>query len=706
MYVTSLFQVLPQQVTLEAIQEVETLPRRSKHIREEPVQPHQQRFSQQIKVSVAQGHVRTPSPPPKPRFKSYAYTQAAYVMSPDPKGKMFPTQHLEGHQQQLLAASPMDTEVDLEGYQTALEEVLSWLLSAEDSLQAQGDISSDVEEVKEQFHTHEGFMMELTAHQGRVGDVLQVGSQLLSLGKLSEDEENEIQEQMNLLNSRWENLRVTSLEKQNNLHRVLMDLQNQQLRQLSDWLAKTEERTERIESEPLGPDLENLKRQVEEHKALQEDLEQEQVKVNSLTHMVVVVDEASGDKATAALEYQLQHLGNRWAAICRWTEDRWYLLQDVLRKWLQFTDEQSLFDTWLTEKEDALNSIHTTDFKDQNEMLESLQKLAILKGELEIKRQTMDKLNSLSQDLLSAVKNKALSQKLEGWLEKVSQSWNSLAQKLESSSKQISQAVATTQTSLTQTTVMETVTMVTTREQILVKHAKEELPPPPPHKKRQIVVDSEIRKRFDVDTTELHSWMTRSEAVLQSPEFAIYRKEGNLSDLREKVQAIEREKPEKNRKLQDANRSAEALVEQMVNEGLNADNIKQASEQLNNRWIEFCQLLSERLAWLEYQNNIIAFYSQLQQLEQTVIAAENWLKAQPTPAADPDAVKTQLDKCKDEVIRFSALKPQIEKLMVQSKALKEKKHGPIFLEADFVAFTNHFNQVYDDVKAREKHLQT
>lgn len=41
--------------------------------------------------------------------------------------------------------------------------------------------------------------------------------------------------------------------------------------------------------------------------------------------------------------------------------------------------------------------------------------------------------------------------------------------------------------------------------------------------------------RFDVDTTELHSWMTRSEAVLQSPEFAIYRKEGNLSDLGERI---------------------------------------------------------------------------------------------------------------------------------------------------------------------------
>lgn len=40
---------------------------------------------------------------------------------------------------------------------------------------------------------------------------------------------------------------------------------------------------------------------------------------------------------------------------------------------------------------------------------------------------------------------------------------------------------------------------------------------------------------MDVDITELHSWITRSEAVLQSPEFAIYRKEGNFSDLKEKV---------------------------------------------------------------------------------------------------------------------------------------------------------------------------
>ncbi|XP_075813326.1 dystrophin isoform X1 [Microtus pennsylvanicus] len=707
MYITSLFQVLPQHVSIEAIQEVEMLPRPAKvTTREEHFQlHHQMHYSQEITVSLAQGYEQTSSSP-KPRFKSYAYTQAAYVATSDSTRSPFPSQHLGAPEDKAFGSSLMETEVNLDSYQTALEEVLSWLLSAEDTLQAQGEISNDVEKVKEQFHTHEGFMMDLTSHQGRVGNVLQLGSQIIGKGKLSEDEETEVQEQMNLLNSRWECLRVASMEKQSNLHKVLMDLQNQKLKELDDWLTKTEVRTKKMEEEPFGPDLEDLKCQVQQHKVLQEDLEQEQVSVNSLTHMVVVVDESSGDHATAALEEQLKVLGDRWANICKWTEERWVLLQDILLKWQRFTEEQCRFSTWLSEKEDAMKKIQTSGFKDQNEMVSSLQKISVLKIDLEKKRQTMEKLSSLNEDLLSALKNKSVTQKMEIWMENFAQRWDNLAQKLEKSSAQISQAVTTTQPSLTQTTVMETVTMVTTREQILVKHAQEELPPPPPQKKRQITVDSEIRKRLDVDITELHSWITRSEAVLQSPEFAVYRKEGNILELKEKVNAIAREKAEKFRKLQDASRSAQALVEQMVTEGADAESIKQASEQLNNRWREFCQLLSERINWLEYQNNIITFYNQLQHLEQITTTAENWLKTQPTIPTEPIAIKSQLKICKDEVNRLSILQPQIEQLRIKNISLKEKGQGPIFLDADFVAFTNHFNHIFANVQAREKELQT
>ncbi|MGH0119294.1 UNVERIFIED_CONTAM: hypothetical protein FKN15_025765, partial [Acipenser sinensis] len=619
MYVTSLFQVLPQQVTIEAIREVETLPRHTKVTQEEHFQiQHQQRYSQQITVSVAQGRVRTPSPSLKPRYKSYAYTQAAYVMSSDQKRRRFSPQP-EAQEGKVVGSPLMEAEVHLDSYQSALEEVLTWLLSAEDALHTHGDVSSDVEEVKEQFHTHE------------------VGSDTVQ-----------------------------------RLHEVLMFLQHQQLKQLEGWLTTTEARINRMETQPLGPDLEDVKHQVEEHKLLQEDLETEQVRVNSLTHMVVVVDESSGDSATAVLEEKLQSLGGRWAAICKWTEERWILLQEILLKWQNFTEEQCLFDAWLIEKEEAVNRIQTTDFKDQNEMVTSLRQLAVLKGDLEMKRQAMDKLCTLSQDLLSAMKNKDVAQKLEARLEDFAQRWDSLVQALEKSSTQISQAVTTAQ----------------------------------PQKKRQIVVDSELRKRFGVDTTELHSWMTRSEAILQSPEFAISRKEGNLSDLQERVNAIEREKPEKHRKLQDANRSAQALVEQMVNEGLNADDIKQASEQLNSRWVEFCQLLGERLAWLQYQNKILAFYTQLQQIEQAVVTAENWLRSQQAPAADPEPIKLQLEKCKDEVARLSALQLKVEKLKDQGKELKEKEDVAMFLEADTAALTDHCNQVLTDLQTRETQLNT
>ncbi|XP_043928331.1 dystrophin isoform X3 [Protopterus annectens] len=706
MYITSLFQVLPQKITIEAIHEVESLPRQPKVTREERIQtPQKQHYTQQITVTVAQGRVRTPSPSPKPRFKSYAYTQAAYVLSPDQKMRQSPSQQLEVPEIKLLGVSLKHSAEDLDSYQSTLEEVLAWLLSAEDRLQAQEDISSNVEEVKEQFHGHEGFMMELTSHQGNVGNVLHVGSQLLSEGKLSEDEENEIREQMNLLNSRWENLRVASMERQSNLHKSLMDLQYQQLKQLADWLSQTEARTQKMEQEPLGPDLEDIKRQLEEHKLLQDDLEQEQVRVNSLTHMVVVVDESSGDSATVDLEDQLQALGDRWAAICRWTEDRWILLQEIVLKWQHFAEEQCLFDAWLTEKEEAVRIIQLSDFKDKTEMLSNLRKLAILKGDLEMKRHTMDKLCSLSQDLISSVKDKGVSQKLEMRLEDFAQRWDKLVQKLEKNSLQVSQAVTTMETSLTQTTVMETITKLTTKEQILVKHTKDELPPPPPQKKRQMLVDSELRKKLDADTTELHSWMTRSEAILQSPEFAIHRKEGNLFDLTERVNAIEREKPDKYRKLQDASRSAQALVEQMANEGHVSEDVKQTTEQLNSRWIEFCQLLSERISWLLHQNKILAFYSLLQQLEQAVITSEIWLKSQPPPAAEPGLVRAQLEKSKDEVLKLSVLEPRLEELKTQGSALKQKEDMPMFIDADVNAFIYHFSQVLADLQAREKQLQ-
>lgn len=130
---------------------------------------------------------------------------------------------------------------------------------------------------------------------------------------------------------------------------------------------------------------------------------------------------------------------------------------------------QCLFDSWLTQKEELVRSIKTSNLKDQAEMVACLRRLAVrttnhilghtlyemrgipwgltsstrvfflqmVKADLEAKRPTMDKLCSMSQDLLSSVKNKEVANKLEARLDSFAKRWDRLVQSLEMSSSQV-----------------------------------------------------------------------------------------------------------------------------------------------------------------------------------------------------------------------------------------------------------------------------
>jgi len=63
-----------------------------------------------------------------------------------------------------------NASVELGGYQTALEDVLTWLLAAEDSLANKPDLSQNdsadiLSEAKDKFHSHEAFLQQLADHQ-------------------------------------------------------------------------------------------------------------------------------------------------------------------------------------------------------------------------------------------------------------------------------------------------------------------------------------------------------------------------------------------------------------------------------------------------------------------------------------------------------------------------------------------------------------
>lgn len=113
-----------------------------------------------------------------------------------------------------------NVSVELGGYQVALEEVLAWLLEAEDKLNHAFEPGLTLDILKQQFHEHETFLIELSGHQDGVGAVLEEGARLLAEGGLHKEEEQEVRLQMSLLNSRWEGLRVRAMERQTRIHEV------------------------------------------------------------------------------------------------------------------------------------------------------------------------------------------------------------------------------------------------------------------------------------------------------------------------------------------------------------------------------------------------------------------------------------------------------------------------------------------------------
>ncbi|KAM9703806.1 utrophin isoform 2-T3 [Menidia menidia] len=621
MYVTSLFAVLPKDVSMEAIREVETLPRKYK-VDAEGSGPG---------LSMQNVQMEKAGSSPRPECPS-ALTEG------DMEGSLL--------------------EVDLDSYQTTLEEVLTWLLSAEDALQIQEEVSDDVEEVKEQFHTHEAFMMELTAHQSSVGNVLQAGNQLIAQGNLTEEEEEEIREQMSLLNSRWESLRVASMDRQARLHEVLMDLQQKQLQQLSDWLTLTEERIKRIETAPAAKDLDIYKEQIEQHKELQNDLEAEQVKVNSLTHMVVVVDENSGESATAALEEQLQSLGERWAAVCRWTEERWNKLQEIFMVWQQLLSDQSLFRVWLAEKEEALNAVQTSNFKDPTEINTNVRLLAILKEDMEKKRRTLDKLSDAGNDVIQLLHSAEAGAEIEADTEELAHRWDCLVQKLEDCSFQVMEAV--TDAGMTQEV----------EEQVAVETfavTDQELAPPAPPKKRLVETDAAVRRMFDNKITDLLSWINAWKASAQALASAHPEIAPDSPDLTEKLKDLELQLAAKEATVREVIQEGRGLMEQLEREAANVDSVRTNIDLIQTEW-EVCarelQAARDRVGTL---NRLRGVSAELADLDRVLGEQDRWLESTSVGGKCNEVeLRNLTEECRSRLLQVTAFSPRLEQLSTET----------------------------------------
>ncbi|XP_036139731.1 dystrophin, isoforms A/C/F/G/H isoform X13 [Monomorium pharaonis] len=587
------------------------------------------------------------------------------------------------------ASRPMslatNVSVELGGYQVALEDVLTWLLEAEDKLNHAADPGSTLDILKQQFHEHETFLLELSGHQDGIGTVLEEGARLLAEGGLHKDEEHEVRVQMSLLNSRWEGLRMRAMERQTRIHEVLMQLQQAQLDALRQWLTKTEDRISLMAAIELNPS--SFEEQLKHLNELEQDIHAQQDVVDSMRNMIVVVDEENSEAVYAQMEDQLSALGERWSHICQWKEERRQRLESLSTLWQNITDDYKRLVTWLNETEITLKQMEANPASEIGEVLDRIKKLQVLKAEMDMNQKKLTSLQESIQDLDGNSSSSEYANILEK-IENLQDQWEAIGQIMEVQSQRITNSgfefdlkSEDNTTSIKGNEWMsETVTSIAYKEEITATST-----PHSDSKKRR--VDNTTKHEFESALLRLYKWLDyvdleigRSEGVFD--ELSVEEKKVVYEDT---LVDMDSHKNEYDKVLEIGKQYIDELKK--ANESTEEEESK--IKDIQNCWIATNNRLQEIKKRIDYLEKVKKFRTELASLNLMLESYTKWFDTnKENNQIEPFRVKMKSMKSHDERIR---------KILEKAKELSENQVAVTEtdnVDADIKAFCTNWENLY------------
>lgn len=156
-----------------------------------------------------------------------------------------------------------------------------------------------------------------------------------------------------IVNLRWEELRAMALHRQTKLQTQLNHLQTKQLTLITRWLTGIEKRM--TETDPVAMDRKRILEQIDEHTALQNEIEEFQPNILALNSFVAVVDDGeSAAESVSSLEKSMREIGDRWQGLCGWAETRSTQLDGLADIVTETGDVYDRLSYWLKEREHDL----------------------------------------------------------------------------------------------------------------------------------------------------------------------------------------------------------------------------------------------------------------------------------------------------------------------------------------------------------------
>ncbi|XP_014615296.1 PREDICTED: dystrophin-like [Polistes canadensis] len=556
-----------------------------------------------------------------------------------------------------------NVSVELGGYQVALEEVLTWLLEAEDKLNHAPELGTNLETLKQQFHDHEAFLIELTGHQDGVGAVLEEGARLLAEGGLHKDEEHEVRVQMSLLNSRWEGLRMRAMDTQTRIHEVLMQMQQAQIDALRQWLTKTEDRISLMVGIELNQS--SFDEQMKRLNELEQDIKAQQDVVDSMRNIVVVVDEENSEAVYTEMEDQLSALGERWAHICQWKEERRQRLQTISFLWQNIIDDHKKLVAWLNETEITLKQMEANPASEIGEVLERIRKLQILKMEMDLNGKKVVSLQESIQELDNQRSSPDSINMLEK-IENLQDRWDAVGQIMEVQSQRItSSGFEFDLKSERDTTVIsnnewmsETVTSIAYKEEIAATST-----PQNDMKKRRL--DNTTKHEFESALLGLYKWLDyvdleigRSEGVFD--ELSVDEKKVVYEDT---LADIELHKSEYDKVLELGKR----LVEELENTNESSEDARKKLEDIQHCWSATSNRLQEIKNRITYLEEIKKFRNELDSLNMMLDSYTKWFEI--------NKANNQIDIFRVKMKSMKSHDERVKRLIDKVKELSESNHS-------------------------------
>ncbi|XP_070164123.1 dystrophin, isoforms A/C/F/G/H isoform X3 [Polyergus mexicanus] len=592
------------------------------------------------------------------------------------------------------ASRPMslatNVSVELGGYQVALEDVLTWLLEAEDKLNHAPEPGSTLDILKQQFHEHETFLMELSGHQDGVGTVLEEGARLLAEGGLHKDEEHEVRVQMSLLNSRWEGLRMRAMERQTRIHEVLMQMQQTQLDALRQWLTKMEDRISLMAATEINPST--LEEQMKYLNELEQDIQAQQDIVDSMRNMVVVVDEESSEAVYAQMEDQLSALGERWSHICQWKEERRQRLEGLSMLWQSITDDYKRLVAWLNEIEITLKQMEANPASEFGEVLDRIKKLQILKAEMDINQKKLISLQESIQDLDGNSSCSDYANILEK-IENLQDRWEAVGQIMEVQSQRITNSGfefdLKSDESITTITgnewMSETVTSIAYKEEITATST-----PHSDSKKRRM--NSSTKHEFESALLHLYKWLDyvdleigRSEGVFD--ELSVEEKKVVYKDT---LVDVESHKNEYDKVLE----IGKQFIDELKNANESTEEEDSKIKDIQNCWIATNNRLQEIKKRVDYLEEVKKFRTELASLSLMLESYTKWFDTnKENNQIEPFRVKMKSMKSHDE--RIKNMLEKANELSENQVAIEGSN-----LDIDVKSFSTNWEKLYTMLSER------